>query len=66
MFIFLDSWMIGKSLIKYHCLKKKAFYSKLNIESIIDSDYNHHKRVSNDFQMKNLGEYHDLYLIVIL
>ena len=26
-------------------------------------DYKHRKRVCKDFQIKNLGEYHDFYLI---
>ena len=33
--------MIGKSLIKQHYLKKKEFYSNLNMEDITDADYIH-------------------------
>ena len=29
---------------------------------IKDSDYNHAKRVSKNFEMKKVREYHDLYL----
>ena len=32
------------------------------MEDIKDSDYSHAKRVYKDFGIKNLGEYHDLYL----
>ena len=37
-------------------------YSHLNMESIADADHAHAKRVCKDFEIKNLGEYHDLYL----
>ena len=42
--------------------KKKEFYSNLNLEDITDADYMHAKRVCKDFETKNLGEYHELYL----
>ena len=32
------------------------------MEDITDGDYMHAKRVCKDFEIKNLGEYHDLYL----
>ena len=32
------------------------------MEDITDADYMHAKRVCKDFEIKNLGEYHDLYL----
>ena len=32
------------------------------IASIIESDYSHVRRICNDFETKNLGENHDLYL----
>ena len=54
--------MIGKSLMKHHYLKKEEFYSNLNIEEATDSDHMHGERVCKDFKIKNLGEYHDLYL----
>ena len=41
---------------------KEAFYSKLNMSSISDKDYEHAQKVWSAFDMKNLGEYHDLYL----
>ena len=41
---------------------KEDFYSHLNMEDITDADYAHIKRVCKDSEIKNLGEYHDLYL----
>ena len=32
------------------------------MEDITDADYAHAKRVSKDFEIKHLGEYHDLYV----
>ena len=36
-------------------------YSSLNMEDITDADYMHAKRVSKDFEIKKLGEYHVFY-----
>ena len=41
---------------------KKYFYSRLNMENIIDIDYTHAARVFKEFKMNNLGDYHDLYV----
>ena len=41
--------------------EKKHFYSHLNTEDTADADYAHPKRVCKDFDIKNLGKYHDLY-----
>ena len=41
---------------------KKAFYSELNIEDITDRDYAHAQKVFEEFKLKNLGDYHDLYV----
>ena len=40
----------------------KDFYSHLNMEDITNADYAHSKRVCGDFEINNLGEYHDLYV----
>ena len=42
--------------------EKEDFYSHLNMEDIIAADYVQAKRVCKDFEIKNLGEYHDLYV----
>ena len=41
---------------------KEAFYSKLNLQGISDADYEHVEKVWKAFEIKNLGEYHDLYV----
>ena len=42
--------------------EKKEFFSNLKTEDITDADYIHGERVCKDFEIKTLGEYHDLYL----
>ena len=42
--------------------KKEDFHSHLNMEDITDVDYTHAKRVCKDFEIKNVGEYHNLYV----
>ena len=41
---------------------KKEFYSKLNDEDITDDEYQHALNVWNEFNCKNIRDYHDLYL----
>ena len=41
---------------------KESFYSELNNEHITDEDYEHAQKVWSTFNIKNLGEYHDLYV----
>ena len=41
---------------------REDFYSLLTDEDISDEDYSHAQKVWNTFQIKNMGEYHDLYL----
>ena len=57
-FILINKWMIGKTLLP----EKKDFYSHLNMEHTTDTHYAHVKRVCKDFEIKNVGEYHDLHV----
>ena len=41
---------------------KEAFHSNLNMSDISKYDYEHAQKVWKEFKLKNLGEYHDLYL----
>ena len=41
---------------------KESFYSSLNMENIDDIDYGHGNNVFKKFKLKNLAEYHDLYV----
>ena len=40
----------------------EAFYSNLNITNVSEDDYQHVQRVWKEFRIRNLGDYHDLYL----
>ena len=42
---------------------KEFFYSELNLEDISDKDYLHAQKVWGEFEIRNLGEYHDLYVL---
>ena len=42
--------------------EKEDLYSRLNIEDITNGDYANAKRVCKYFEIKHLGEYHDLYV----
>ena len=41
---------------------REAFYSKLNMVGVKEEDYEHVNRVWKEFGLKDLWEYHDLYL----
>ena len=58
MFILLKIWVIGNNSIIHHYLKKKI----LDIENITDADYARAKKVRKNFEIKNLGKYHDFYV----
>ena len=55
----MDDW---EKFNKTTLPEKEEFYSNLNMEDITDADYMHAKRVCKDFEIKNLAEYHNLYL----
>ena len=55
----MDDWQkFNETLLP----EKEDFYSHLNMEDITDADYAQAKRVSKDFEIENLGQYHDLYV----
>ena len=45
----MDDWE------KFNLPEREDFYSHLNIQDITDADYVHPKRISKDFETKNLG-----------
>ena len=55
----MDDW---RKLNETSLLEKDDFYSYLNMEDITDADYVHTKKVCKNFQIKNVGKYHDLYV----
>ena len=56
---YMDSWERFK---EESLPDKESFYSELNKEGITDEDYAHAQKVWDTFNIKNLGEYHDLYV----
>ena len=56
---YMDSW---KRFNEESQQDKESFYSELNKEDVTDEEYEHTKKVWNTFKIKNLGEYHDLYV----
>ena len=56
---YMDNW---ERLNKTSLPNKEYFYSNLNMENIDDIDYRHGNNVFKNFKLKNLGEYHDLYV----
>ena len=56
---YMDDW---EKSMKRRYLKKNISFNYLNMEDITDADYPHAKRVCKDFEIKNLGECHDLYV----
>ena len=56
---YMDSW---KRFDETSLPDKKAFYSELYLEDITDEDYTHAQKVFEEFNLKNLSDYHDLYV----
>ena len=58
-FEYMDNWeRFNETLLP----DKITFYSELNLEDITDKDYAHGQKVWEVFEIKNLGEYHDLHV----
>ena len=57
----MNTGIAGKDLMKHYYLIKKIFTG-----GITNADYMHGKRVKIDFKIKNLGEYHDLYVHTVI
>ena len=55
----MDSW---EEFDETAFSNKKAFYSELYLEDITDNYYIHAQKVFKELEIKNLGEYHDLYV----
>ena len=58
----MNTWIAGNDLMKHHYQIKTAFYSELNLEDITDKDYAHAQKVFEELNLKNIGDYHDLYV----
>ena len=56
---YIDSW---ERFNETELPDKESFYSELNKEGITDEDYAHAQKVWDALNIKNLGEYHDLYV----
>ena len=56
---YMDSW---KRFKEKSLPDKESFYSELNKEGITDENYAYAQKVWNTYNIKNLGEYHDLYV----
>ena len=55
----MDSW---ERFNEISLPPKKSFFSELNLEDISNKDYLHAQKVWEEFEIRNLGEYHDLYV----
>ena len=55
----MDSW---ERFDETSLPNKETFNSSLNIKDITDVCYRHAKRVCKEFNIKNLGEYHNLFV----
>ena len=56
---YMDSW---DRFEEKQLPSKDEFYSKLNMSGISEKDHQHACKVWNEFGLKNMGDYHDLYL----
>ena len=56
---YMDSW---DKFDETSLPPKEKFHSKLTRSGISESDYEHAKKVWDEFNLRNPGDYHDLYL----
>ena len=56
---YMNSW---KRFDEATLPNKEAFQRKLYLEDISDEDYIHAQKVFKEFGIKNLGEYHDMFI----
>ena len=56
---YMDSW---ERFNKASLPDKKAFYSELYLEDITNEDYPHTQKIFEELKLKNLGDYHGLYV----
>ena len=60
--IHMNTLPIGINFKEMKLPPREAFYSKPNMSGVGNEDYEHANRVWKEFGLKDLGEYHDLYL----
>ena len=59
----MNAWIVGRGLMKYHCLIKEDITDfRAYCQHITDVDYRHKKTVFEYLINKNLGDYHNLYV----
>ena len=54
---YMESW---ERFDKTSLPNKKTFYGELNLKDLTDKDYEQAQKVWEVFEIKDLGEYHDL------
>ena len=57
----MNTWIAGKDLMKHYQIKR-SFYSELNLKDNTDKDCAHAQKVFKESKLKNLGDYHNLYV----
>ena len=60
--ILMNTRTVLKDFLKINYLIKKHFYKSLKNKHTSEKDYLHTVKVWNNFEMKNISDYHDLYL----
>ena len=58
-FEYMDSW---ERFNKTSLPDKEFFYSELYLKDITDKDYIHAQKIFEELELKNLGDFHDLYV----